>query len=57
VAHAHHRRDSPALRARQASGLLDHAYIYGCDENPAGMFPGVERAAALLKKELPVFRS
>lgn len=34
-------------------GLLDHAYIYGCDEHPADMFPAVERAAAYLKKTYP----
>jgi hypothetical protein len=34
-------------------GLLDHAYIYGCDENPEAMFPGVERAAAHLKQQYP----
>ena len=34
-------------------GLLDHAYIYGCDENPEAMFPGVERAAAYLKQQYP----
>jgi hypothetical protein len=34
-------------------GVLDHAYIYGCDENPPDLFPGVQRAAALLKAEFP----
>jgi len=34
-------------------GLLDHAYIYGCDEAPADLFPTVERAAARLKQEFP----
>ncbi len=34
-------------------GLLDHAYIYGCDENPAELFPGVQRAAEYLKKQFP----
>jgi hypothetical protein len=37
----------------KALGLLDHAYIYGCDENPEGLFPSVERAAAFLKHEYP----
>jgi len=39
-------------RAKQL-GLLDHAYIYGCDENPKEAFPGVERAAAVLKQAFP----
>lgn len=39
-------------RAKQL-GLLDHAYIYGCDEHPEAMFPGVERAAAYLKEHFP----
>lgn len=34
-------------------GILDHAYIYGCDEHPEAMFPGVERAAAYLKEHFP----
>lgn len=34
-------------------GLLDHAYIYGCDEHPAERFPGVQRAADRLKQECP----
>ncbi len=34
-------------------GLLDHAYIYGCDEAPQELFPTVQRAAAVLKAEFP----
>jgi hypothetical protein len=34
-------------------GILDHAYIYGCDEHPADQFPAVERAAAALKAAFP----
>jgi len=34
-------------------GVLEHAYIYGCDENPKETFPDVQRAAALLKAEFP----
>lgn len=34
-------------------GLVDHAYIYGCDENPEKLFPGVERATAVFKRECP----
>jgi len=37
----------------QALGVLDHAYIYGCDENPKETFPDVQRAAAMLKAEFP----
>lgn len=37
----------------KALGVLDHAYIYGCDENPKDAFPGVQRAAAMLKAEFP----
>ncbi len=34
-------------------GLLDQAYIYGCDEAPKGEFDGVQRAAELLRAEFP----
>jgi hypothetical protein len=34
-------------------GLLDHAYIYGCDEAVVDLFPYVEQAAAALKAEFP----
>ncbi len=34
-------------------GLLDHAYLYGCDEVPTNHFAWVERAAAILKAEFP----
>ncbi|MBI3922898.1 MAG: DUF4091 domain-containing protein, partial [Armatimonadetes bacterium] len=37
----------------KAAGVLDHAYIYGCDENPAELFPLVQKAAEILKKEFP----
>ncbi len=47
----------PRLREGYAEakrrGLLEHAYIYGCDEAPADLFPTVERAAARLKLEFP----
>ncbi|MCY2994720.1 MAG: DUF6067 family protein [Planctomycetota bacterium] len=33
--------------------VLKHAYIYGCDENPKELFPGVQRAATHLKAEFP----
>jgi len=34
-------------------GLLEHAYLYGCDEVPTNHFAWVERAAAILKAEFP----
>jgi hypothetical protein len=34
-------------------GVLDHAYIYGCDEATADLFPQVQQAAVLLKSEFP----
>lgn len=34
-------------------GILDHAYIYGCDEATQELFPLVEQAAATLKAEFP----
>lgn len=34
-------------------GILDHAYIYGCDEINPDNFPRVNKAAAILKRELP----
>lgn len=34
-------------------GLLDHAYLYGCDEAATNLFPKIERAAAILKAEFP----
>ncbi|MCC7492309.1 MAG: DUF4091 domain-containing protein [Fimbriimonadaceae bacterium] len=47
----------PRLRSgydrAKALGLLEHAYLYGCDEAPAGEFGGVQRAAAILKAEFP----
>jgi len=47
----------PRLRAAYTRAkelrLLDHAYIYGCDEAPAELFGQVEKAAAILKSEFP----
>jgi hypothetical protein len=43
----------PRYEQAKRLGLLDHAYIYGCDEHPADLFPGVERAAQRLKTEFP----
>jgi hypothetical protein len=42
----------PYRKAKEL-GLLDHAYIYGCDENPKELFPGVQRAAEFLKQRFP----
>jgi hypothetical protein len=43
----------PAYDQAKALGLLDHAYLYGCDEQPEAMFPAVQRAAERLKRECP----
>jgi hypothetical protein len=37
----------------KALGLLDHAYIYGCDEVPSNHFARVEIAAALIRAACP----
>ncbi|MBQ9431938.1 MAG: DUF4091 domain-containing protein [Kiritimatiellae bacterium] len=34
-------------------GLLDHAYVYGCDEINKEFFPNIRRCVEILKKELP----
>jgi hypothetical protein len=46
-------RIKAAYEQAKALGLLDHAYIYGCDENPPDLFPGVQRAAEVLRRECP----
>ncbi len=46
-------RIKDAYDKAKSLGLLDHAYIYGCDEHPADQFPGVERAAAEFKQACP----
>ena len=46
-------RIKTAYDKAKSLGLLDHAYIYGCDEHPADQFPGVERAAAEFKQACP----
>ena len=47
----------PRLRAAydraKELGLLDHSYLYGCDEVDPSEFPRVEQAAAILKAEFP----
>ena len=52
IADVRERIGKPYAEAK-ALGLLEHAYIYGCDEHPEDRFPGVERAAAFLKQEFP----
>jgi len=47
------KRIGEPYRKAKALGILDHAYVYGCDEHPEALFPGVERAAAFLKQEFP----
>jgi hypothetical protein len=37
----------------RALGLLKHAYIYGCDEAAAELFPLVQTAGRILKTEFP----
>ena len=37
----------------KAAGILDHAYIYGCDEMTKETFPDVHRAAKMMKTEFP----
>jgi hypothetical protein len=50
-------KNLPRFRAAYAQakqlGVLDHAYLYGCDEVTADLFPRVQQAAALLKAEFP----
>lgn len=37
----------------KAAGLLDHAYIYGCDEATKERFPLIARSIEILRKEFP----
>ena len=46
-------RIRPAYEEARQLGLLDHAYIYGCDCEPPELFPQIQRAAAFLKAEFP----
>jgi hypothetical protein len=43
----------PRYEKAKELGLLQHAYIYGCDEHPKDLFPAVERAAEMLKAAFP----
>ena len=42
-----------AYEAAKAEGLLDHAYLYGCDEMPTNAFERIRKATVALKKEFP----
>jgi len=46
-------RVQPAYEKAKRLGVLDHAYIYGCDETKPELFPRVQRAAEILKAEFP----
>ena len=46
-------RIRPRYEKAKELGILDHAYIYGCDEFSADQFPAAERAASILKQEFP----
>ncbi len=46
-------RIRPRYEKARKLGLLEYAYIYGCDEHKAKEFPRVERAAARLRKAFP----
>jgi hypothetical protein len=43
----------PRYEKAKELGLLQHAYIYGCDEHPKDLFPAVQRAAEMLKAAFP----
>ncbi|MFC1805963.1 glycoside hydrolase domain-containing protein, partial [Planctomycetota bacterium] len=43
----------PHYERAKALGILDRAYIYGCDEHKKGDFPHVQRAARLIKAAFP----
>ena len=46
-------RVQPAYEKAKRLGVLDHAYIYGCDEAKPELFGRVQRAAEILKAEFP----
>jgi len=47
----------PALKANyekaRSLGILDHAYLYGCDEIAKEYFPNIRKAVETLKREFP----
>jgi len=46
-------RIQPVYERAEQLGVLDHAYIYGCDEAKPEFFSRVQRAAEILKAEFP----
>ena len=50
-------RTIPRLRSfydeAKANGILDHAYVYGCDEIAKEFFPAIRKAVGELKAALP----
>ncbi|MHC4595616.1 MAG: glycoside hydrolase domain-containing protein, partial [Planctomycetota bacterium] len=46
-------RIRPAYEEAKQLGVLDHAYIFGCDEARPELFPSMQRAAEILKAEFP----
>ncbi|MBQ7191021.1 MAG: DUF4091 domain-containing protein [Kiritimatiellae bacterium] len=42
-----------AYDGAKENGMLDHAYVYGCDEISAQYFTNIQYAVSVLKKELP----
>jgi len=43
----------PRYEKARALGILDHAYLYGCDEANKPTFPRLQRAAEILKQAFP----
>ena len=43
----------PTYAKAKELGLLDHAYLYGCDEVHAEFFPNIKWALSMLKREFP----
>ncbi len=46
-------RIRPAYEEAKQLDVLDHAYIYGCDDTRPELFPSMQRAAEILKTEFP----
>jgi len=42
-----------AYAKAKALGILDHAYVYGCDEIATNWFGNIRRCVEVLKKEMP----
>jgi len=43
----------PRYEKARELGILDHAYLYGCDEANKPLFPRLQRAAEILKQAFP----